>query len=421
MVAAHLVRMSAAPLRLALIDPSPHPSKGAAYSTPHPEHWLNVRADQMGAFPEAPDGFWRWLNGRATPHQFAPRPWYGAYLDSIHAETLQLASRQQSTLVPIRAQVNHIAHIPHGYRLEISDHPPVEAAQLLLATGNQLSPDDTPGIVHTPWRFDYRQLPQNTTLPIWIIGSGLTATDTVLSLRRAGFLGPMHMLSRHGTLPHSHLPQPSAPLSLSCDLLGNLPLSQAMHRWRCWAREQQTQGASWQAAIDALRPHTLSLWQALSPPDRARFMRHLWSHWNRHRHRMAPEIAGEMVELRTSGQLQLHKGAAIALSQGIVRWRNAQHQEKTSAAALIFDCRGPRYTLEAMPWLNGLLAGNILQPADLRLGLHTYAPYRVSAEGYPPLYAMGTLLLGERLETTAVPELRVQAREVAQQLLASAR
>jgi len=38
------------------------PCRGAAYGTPNPGHMLNVRANNMSAFPHQPDHFDRWLD-----------------------------------------------------------------------------------------------------------------------------------------------------------------------------------------------------------------------------------------------------------------------------------------------------------------------------------------------------------------------
>jgi uncharacterized NAD(P)/FAD-binding protein YdhS len=50
------------------------------------------------------------------------------------------------------------------------------------------------------------------------------------------------------------------------------------------------------------------LWQRLPQAERQRFLRHLRAYWEVHRHRMAPEIAARIGDLRQSGQLETRAG-----------------------------------------------------------------------------------------------------------------
>jgi uncharacterized NAD(P)/FAD-binding protein YdhS len=418
MVVTHLVRETQTPLRIALIDPAFHAPKGAAYSTMRREHLLNVRANQMGAFPDAPEDFWRWLNGRAEANAFVPRMWYGDYLAEIYEKTSVLAAERSIAIERMAWPAQRIHALEGEYLIEDAAGETLCAKQLVLATGNQLPPSDTQGVIRIPWGYDYTNLPTQKDAPIWIIGSGLTAVDTVVSLKRAGYQGNVIMLSRHALLPQAHPALPSPVLAYAPQVLAGQPLSRIMHHWRVWAKAQIAQGASWQATIDALRPYTVALWQSLPLEDRARFFRHLWSRWNAHRHRMAPEIAGELTSMQQQEFLTLRRGSALALDTGAVTWRDMAGAQQRSEASLIFDCRGPRYQVEAMPWLADLLRESIIHAAPVGYGLRLEAPYRVSTAGHPPLYALGPLLLGELLETTAVPELRTEARDVARLLLA---
>ncbi|HEU4819723.1 MAG TPA: FAD/NAD(P)-binding protein, partial [Qipengyuania sp.] len=69
--------------RATLIERRPRAGEGLAYGDAAPEDLLNVRAKGMNAFPDEPDGFVRWLQGRGldlSPDCFVPRLIYGDYL-----------------------------------------------------------------------------------------------------------------------------------------------------------------------------------------------------------------------------------------------------------------------------------------------------------------------------------------------------
>ena len=47
--------------RATLIERREHTARGVAYSAAHPDHLLNVRAENMSALPDDPEHFVRWL------------------------------------------------------------------------------------------------------------------------------------------------------------------------------------------------------------------------------------------------------------------------------------------------------------------------------------------------------------------------
>ncbi|HEY8189069.1 MAG TPA: hypothetical protein VIF12_00175, partial [Micavibrio sp.] len=77
----------------------------------------------------------------------------------------------------------------------------------------------------------------------------------------------------------------------------------------------------------------------------------------------------------------------------------------------VINCTGPDYRrmIAGNPALASLSSQGFVKPGPLGLGIAT--------PDAPGLYAIGTILLGEKLETTAVPELRVQAAEIAQRIV----
>src|SRR3546814_20182950 len=83
----------------------------------------------------------------------------------------------------------------------------------------------------------------------------------------------------------------------------------------------EREGGDWRMVIDALRPVTQSLWQGLPVAEKRRFLRHLRSWWDVHRHRMAPEVAAVVQNAMDRGQLVVRAGrprAAHPVAAGFV-------------------------------------------------------------------------------------------------------
>ena len=63
-----------------------------------------------------------------------------------------------------------------------------------------------------------------------------------------------------------------------------------------------------------------------------------------------------------------------------------------------------------------LLADGVVEPHSNGLGVAVDPSYRAWGSAHPQLYVVGTWMTGQLLESTAVPELRVQAATVAEHM-----
>jgi uncharacterized NAD(P)/FAD-binding protein YdhS len=212
-----------------------------------------------------------------------------------------------------------------------------------------------------------------------LIGSGLTAADAVLSLLDIGFKGRITIFSRHALWPMVHIPP-----GFSWELKGikaGLSPSSLLRAVRENIREAAAQNVPWQSVINALRPITNDVWQSWSASQKAAFQRHLYTLWGVHRHRMAPEVAARI-------------GAAdIVLVQSRVKFLNPGGLTDMAGAAHSFDavvnCMGYRYEQ----------AGRTFEVS----------------------YRLGPARFGALFETTAIPEIRAQAAEIANALAGKTR
>ncbi len=435
MVATHLLRQSTGLLTIILIESRPHLGRGIAYSTDHECHLLNVPAGRMSAFPDDPKHFTRWL-----PHwdaygvgYFAPRNLYGTYIQAV----LETAITQASAHVRLeRISSEAVALLPEGSgaTIHLRNGQTVSADRVVLALGH-FPPSDpevadrsfyqSPRYISHPWApaaWDHLE----PTAPVLLIGSGLTMVDLVLALKAQDHQGIIHVISRHGWLPQSHRGCATYPTFLTATETP-ATVRVLLRRVRQEVGRAAVAGYDWRAVIDALRPETQALWQALSLAERRRFLRHVRSYWEVHRHRAAPEAAAAIKQLRQSGQLHCHAGRICAYREhddGVwVTYRPRQgHALASLQVSRVINCTGPDsdYRKLQQPLVLDLLASGLIRPDPLCLGLDTDAEGRLlNAQGGASsfLYTLGPPCKGRLWETTAVPEIRGQAQALARCLL----
>lgn len=441
MVAANLVRMAGAPLELFLIAPE-HDARGIAYSTDQSAHLLNMRARNMGAFDGDGEHFCRWLasgagKAAAAAHgltqdygeqDFVPRQLYGEYLQAIWKETQVIATQKGLAvrLVPTRAVAIQAREGGLAILTERGDAIAVDAA--VLATGHETKPalpqlEDF--IVQRPWALGALIPAAASEGPVALLGTGLTAVDMMLSLRTAGYAGQIVALSRRGLLPQPHVHPPGKYHMDESGLLAQDSVSALMRYLRRCVAEHKKAGGEWPAVMDALRPYTQRLWLKRTASQQRSFLRHALVYWNTHRHRMAPQIAARLDAEIASGKLRVIACRRLDASQeaGKIRLDIVSRigKEKTLFPTAVINCIGPELRLQrtSQPLHKQLLAERLAEPHANGVGLAVDPQCRVYGEAYPRLYAMGSLMTGQFLESTGVPELRAQAATVARQLLGS--
>ncbi|MCX4885097.1 FAD/NAD(P)-binding protein [Streptomyces sp. NBC_00847] len=416
------------PLDLVLLDPSPEAGRGTAYATRDPRHRLNVPAGGMSCYPDDPGHFTRWLCRHGEPAvtaaDFATRYRYGAYL----ADTLaQAIVRAQGTVSVrrLRTRADSCTDTPDGrVDLHLADGGHLTADGAVLATGPAAPSADwappalraSDRFVAAPWSTGALDGPRSDTADILLVGTGLTAVDLALTLDRPG--RTVHALSRSGLLPQPHALTPAGPMSppdgLDDTSLGRLRRAVYRHI----SRSVRTHG-DWRPALDSLRPHTTRLWHSLTPEDRAEFVAREGALWNTHRHRMAPATAESVSRARTARRLGIHSGTVTDAAEHdgllVVTLSNG----RTLHVGWVIDCTGPGRRYDDPLW-RSLLASGAAAPGPLGMGVATRDGRLLDAEGRAgrPLFTLGAPRRGELWETTAIPEIRVQAAALARQLLA---
>jgi uncharacterized NAD(P)/FAD-binding protein YdhS len=420
------------PLGIHLIDPAQQVGRGVAYSTPDPRHLLNVPVGKMSAYADDPDHFLRWLGERgiesAGAGDYVPRCWYGTYL----ANCLDVAMVRNPgvRLHRVRERAVSVASDGAGWQVALASGRTVESDVIVLALGSFPTRDDFlpeeirrgDRFVADPWAPGaLAGLPARED--VLLIGTGLTMTDVALVLQRPRRI--VHAVSRHGLLPQPHSPTPSAPMAVphmpNCDRLPELRravLAQV-------SRGRRLHG-DWRPAIDGLRPQTALLWQRLPAAERRRFVEEDLRVWETHRHRMPPATAEAIAAAKRTGRLRIGTGvitdASLLSPSG---FRVGFEDGGSLDVGAVVNCTGPRADLAGVedPLVGALLGRGFARPGPLGLGFDTTATGRLVplvGVATAPMWAIGSLRRGNLWETTAIPEIRAQARTIAEAVVEEA-
>jgi uncharacterized NAD(P)/FAD-binding protein YdhS len=434
MLACQLSRCCGRELLVAIVERSGQPGRGVAYKSQCSAHLLNVPAGNMSAFPEDADHFVAWLSNRAPalahPAAFVPRELFGQYvgeqLDRAVTDTplnLQWIDQEASSIrqeEPSTVLVQLISGVELG------------AKYVILATGNFPPTDPVPfgqngrdTYIRYAWSDDaLLGLPNSGS--ILLLGSGLTAIDQVLALYAAEFKGRVYMLSRRGLMPKLHRPGKKWPTEWTQDLPHTARgLLSAVRLEVCQAISS---GGDWRAVIDSMRPDSQRIWQALPLEEKKRFLRHVRPYWEVHRHRYAPQVQRVLDELRAEKRLDVIPGRVIECryephGAEVHYRRQATQEESTLRVDRIVNCTGPEADFRNMQDMltRSLISQGMARPDPLSLGLDVGKDGALLNAGGEPsktLFAIGPLRKGCLWETTAVPEIRDQAKSLATRLAA---
>lgn len=373
LMAVHLLSQPGAACRVTLVEGRNMLGCGIAYSTDDPQHLLNTRVQNMSAFPDDPDHFRRWLEGRdpaAGAASFVSRPTYGAYLAGLLAPWQ--SGPGAARLSCIRGTCLRIEDHPAHLAVHLDDGRVLRADRAVLATGHVLPEPDPEGLLSGAWEPLGDLDPDG---PVIIIGTGLSMVDQVLSLMNRRHRGQIIALSRRGLMPREH-----APVSPMAIPKGELPLgarASVLMRWaRRLARQAERDGGTWRDAVDAIRPHVRNLWGSLPASERARFLRHAAPWWDIHRHRMPPRSAERIADALASGRLHLMRGRFVEAGRGadgrpVARIATPARGLRDIPACRIIDCRGIRRDPlhHASALMAGLIGSGMARIDPLGIGL----------------------------------------------------
>jgi uncharacterized NAD(P)/FAD-binding protein YdhS len=420
-----------------IVEPREQLGRGLAYSTPYDQHLLNVPAERMSALPDSPSHFLDWLRKRGCPATasgfFATRKLYGEYLVELLQEEASQASRNNQ-VNHLRGDVTGIDVLDDAASVQLADGATIQAARVVLAIGNPASSptlnvaaSGADEICHpSPWLGDALTL-RFPSERILLLGTGLTAIDSMLAFLGQGEQSEVYMISRRGILPqvHSVCPSPTPPPPLRNRHQVRLILAEVRKNVQAAADADEC----WRASIDGLRAQSNRIWTDLPLAERERFLRHLKAYWEPHRHRMAPAIGKLTAQYRAAGRLRV-------LSARLQRMRRVGDRIEVCVASRtagqphllevdrVINCTGlhESYDSNPRPLIQDLIAKGHARAHPLGMGFHTDDGGALLDSAASPsrlLFTLGPPRRGQLFETTAVPEIRSQAERLAERLIDS--
>jgi uncharacterized NAD(P)/FAD-binding protein YdhS len=431
----NLCRQSKDKIEITVVGESSSLGAGMAYGTIYREHLLNVPVGKISAAADNSDHFFDWLNSNKASiapelrsfdrTSFMPRSVYAKYLGALVRDTLTEsthASFQEKRARALGAEENSGA-----LSVLCSDGQTLHCDHLVLAMGNRPprfpgkhSSMSFPSAVSNPWdkSADFSELQNSDT--VVLLGTGLTAVDVLTRLRTEGFMGTVIMLSRHGLLPQPH--QAHDAVAIDWANSGHTP-RELLRTFK----QALLSGSNWRGTIDSLRPHTQRLWLGFSNWQKRQFLRHLRTIWDTHRHRMAGSVASFMQNELESGNTSIVSGQLASVTES-ADTLDVQFKSKvgksldTICARLLVNCTGSDFDWRDDTLTSSLFHGGLAQPGSLGLGLLCNESGEIldcSNQPSKNIHAIGSLLAGTLWESTAMPEIRIQARQCAERITKS--
>lgn len=428
------------PISVVMINAGYPTGKGIAYSTNNTNHLLNVRVSRMSAFTHDTNHFTKWILSKPEyssyhsdnlAERFVPRKMYGEYLKDLF-QSIQNSDNKNVNFSLLNNEVVGLQKQVDSFEIVLNNAPAINSKKVVLCTGNQ-PPISLPGVSKVqseklfinPWddkaveNIDYEK-------PVFIVGAGLTMVDTVISLIDQGFKNKIIVVSKHGTIPMAHpvfrvsVPHPEkAPASDIHEIYGEL-------KSRIRSAINHTE---WhEPVLEAVRPFTQKIWQELPLEQKNRFLRHINHRWAKLRHRLPHEVHDFIQSLIDANQIELYAGKLLSLQENqndltITFFDKSSEKEITVNAQRIINCIGPEGDFDKVdnPLLKNMLSHGLISKDPLSLGFNATGDGRIidkSGKVIDNLLTIGSGLRGILWESTAIPEIRVQAHEMANKVLA---
>jgi uncharacterized NAD(P)/FAD-binding protein YdhS len=436
LLALNLLGQASNAVSIIMIDRSDAGSMGPAYSDGADHLLLNVPACRMGAYPEDPEHFLKWVRERgedADQWDFLPRKLYRDYILGL-LDNAQRSRTDGPSFEYIQEEVIDLEPVHGGIEIHTKGGAVFTADKAVLALGNfpPRRPDvqnhkalDSSRYMNEPWRSGVLDS-LNPAAPIFLIGTGQTTVDLVLGLHKKGHTGGIIAVSRRGLLPLAHSVFEQYPTFYD-EIKGS---SSLLHIFRVVRKHLDLageMGVDLRAVIDSLRPATQIIWQGLPQEEKKRFLRHLFRYWEIIRSRIPPQSEAIIQEMRTSGQLEVFPGRVCDLVE--VEGAMEVHylprdgtKTEVFVAARVINCIGPEadYSRIEHPLIKNLFRKGMIRPGPAQLGIDALPNGVIlGADGAPSdvLFTLGSTMKGVLWEVIAVPEIRVQAAQIAQLLL----
>jgi len=433
-----LRRPGAIPTEIVLVERGPAMNRGVAYAARNIPYLLNVPAGRLSADSADAHQFLNFVRAQlpeADAEDFLPRSLYGDYLEDL-IEQAERGAAPHLRFERIRDEVLDLKPLAdRGIEIQFAKRQPMHADKVVLAVGNP-APAPLPWLEslrgHAAIRDDPWDLPKDVGehQSVLIVGNGLTMADVALALSSDPQRVPtLHTISRRGLVPQTQTPfHPSSACGNAQALLEKShSIRGLLKAGRELARKVESAGGDWREAVTFIRTLVPQIWRQLPAAEQARFVRHLQAQWDIHRHRLPPELAERLAQLKSAGKLRINAGriqrAAAEGDRLRVEWRRrGRHETSSLSVDYVVNATGPDYVLGRTrePLLQSLQARGLISSDALSLGIRTDpagACVNARGERNENIFYLGPMLRADHWEATAATELRGHAERLAERLM----
>jgi uncharacterized NAD(P)/FAD-binding protein YdhS len=396
----HLVKKSDKNTKILIFDKAGRDALGAAFSSFSKDYILNVPAIKMSGFLDDPKNFCEFLKEKypqvwqeiGGENGFAPRYIYGEYLKKITDEAFAIAKKNNVEVEFIESEV---VVISEGFLIKTKDKKTYKSNEILIATSfNQTETFPkikSKNFIKKIWDEDTLEFHQkifdknSANQKICIIGSGLTAIDVIIGLKKRNFAGKIFVISGRGNFPKKHFKeaQKNPDFILADDAENGLLF--CCLKVRKFLR--QNPDFDLRHVIDSIRPITAKLWQNFDKKNKKLFLR-LLPYWNIFRHR-APIASLELVEeMIATNRLEIRHGGIKKIS-------------KEFECDYLVNCVGFEMRPEKYPLFSQMISEKLLKK-----------DFFLVRSNHPKIHLLGGINIGQSFEITAVPDLRSNVEKV---------
>jgi len=445
-----------------LIERSEKAGYGLAFGSKQRTHILNTQADLMGIYAHEPTHFAEWLKEHGGKYRsdvksesdeenaYTSRLLYGHYVAEQLQETIKKAEEKHIKVERIEAEAFNINRLENEkLRIHLTNNDTTEVDEVLLAPGTP-KPNtfkefkDHLNYIDFPW--PTKRLLERTGKKdhVGILGTSLSAIDTVMSLVDNGHTGKITMFSPDGMLPRVQ-PDENNIFERKYLTLSNIhklkrehgkpPRAKELFRlfikdieeaegkpvdWKSLNRDAKDplpllkydiriaeQGGD--ALLNmayAMRYDTSTIWSWMSLHEQIIFSKWLGRHWTINRHAIPLYNAKRLVELIKKGQLEIiPQNNDVSFLKDKNCFKITTGQDGIFEVDQLVNATGSATKLEEM---KNILIENLVKKQYLKphpIGGAVINPHTmqcISENGGSHIYAVGHLVNGMLMDVNAV-------------------